>query len=272
MLTSLAPDFAALAEETALAITQDITALPVTEEINETIYSTTDYDQFTLFPGNRAVDPKHVRKLVALISAENLLRDTPILVTVELAVLDGQHRLSAASELNIPIFYRISTLAEQHITTLNTAQKSWQGVDFLRRWTELGKPAYQALTEFMQRHPSISFSNAKTMVAGSADPAADEFRHGHYKVGDIGKADAVACLIERIKTEAAFKYATDSRFVAAIFYCVTELEGFESKVFMRKLLNNPTVLMRCATHEQYMKMLSGIYNYKTAKPNWVRFE
>ncbi|MBF9222526.1 hypothetical protein [Hymenobacter ruricola] len=117
----------------------------------------------------------------------------------------------------------------------------------------------------------ISFSNAKAMLAANSDKNAEEFKAGLYHACDAHNAETVANLAELIKAEANFKYAFDTRFVASMYYCITAVKGFDPKVFMRKLLHNPKALVRCATHKQYMEMLSGIYNYKTTETHKVRF-
>ncbi len=123
----------------------------------------------------------------------------------------------------------------------------------------------------MKRHQLISFSNARAMLAADSDNNGEDFKAGRYQVLDMQHAEAVAILVELIKAEIGFKYAFDTRFVAALYYCHTEVKGFDSKVFVRKLLHNPKALVRCATHKQYMEMLSGIYNYKTTDAYKVRF-
>ncbi|MDO7877348.1 ParB N-terminal domain-containing protein [Hymenobacter sp. ASUV-10] len=248
-------------------------SLPTTDApVPGVVYSTTNYDLFHLLPENRAVDAKHVRKLVAQITKKNLLHIKPIDVQATMGIIDGQHRLAAARELGLPVYYRIAPdLSEQDIATLNVAQKNWQGADYLHYWTQKGKPDYQALTDFMNAHPTLSFSNARMMVSGSSNNRADEFRDGVFRAANLDKAEAVAGLIERIKEEGDFKHAFDTRFVAAVYYCAACVAGFEPSVFLHKILLNPRALKPCATHKLYLELFSEIYNYRTAEANRVRF-
>ncbi|RZL15657.1 MAG: hypothetical protein EOO62_03395 [Hymenobacter sp.] len=109
------------------------------------------------------------------------------------------------------------------------------------------------------------------MVSGSADPGADEFRAGTWQAGDISKGEDTAKLVERISTETSFPQAASTRFVAALYHCVVNVEGFQAAQFLHKVLQNPRLLVPCATHKQYLELLSEIYNYKTAQENRVRF-
>ncbi|MGI4871274.1 MAG: CHC2 zinc finger domain-containing protein, partial [Janthinobacterium lividum] len=158
-----------------------IPAAPVAHD--GTVYETTDYARFHLLPENRKVDPKHVRKLVDMIQKHNLLHLKPLDVTPDLGVIDGQHRLEAARELGLPIFYKVGQqLSDADISTLNMAGKNWTGGYWLKYHAVKGKPAYVALADFMQRHPRLSFSNAKIMLTGNGGGGhkADDFRAGQW--------------------------------------------------------------------------------------------
>lgn len=237
-----------------------------------TIYQTTDYDQFKFLPANRPVDPKHVRSLKALIAENNQLQAEPLDVSPNMEVLDGQHRLTAARELGLPVFFRYSDQRpEDALKTMNRARKNWEGVDWLHHYTALGLPSYVALTAFRERHPRLSFSNAKMMLSGTAHNSAPEFRAGLWEKQDETRAELVAELVERIAGETPFRSAMHTGFVAAVYHCVANVEGFDPKEFMRKILQQPRALVACASHKQYLAMFSDIYNYRTAEANRVRF-
>src|ERR1700733_4973703 len=83
------------------------------------VYVTTNYDQFILLPENRPVKGNIVADSIR---KENLLFDNPILVTQNLEVLDGQHRLAFARDQQIPIYYKIAQITKrQHIALLQKA-------------------------------------------------------------------------------------------------------------------------------------------------------
>jgi hypothetical protein len=251
--------------------TPELVAAPVA--LDGTVYQTTNYDLFHLLPENRAVDPKHVRKLVGMITHSNLLHVKPLDVTADLGIIDGQHRLAAARELGLPVYYKIGQqLSEADITTLNVAQKNWQGPDYLHYWTVKGRTNYVALTAFRQRHPTLSFSNAKMMLGVSAKSNAEEFRAGRWQAGEAYKAEQVAEFIERIAIDVrSFKQPNHTGFVAAVYHCVVNVAGFDTKEFLRKILLNPRMLVPCASLKQFLEMFAEIYNYQTRAENRLRF-
>ncbi|MGI4735038.1 MAG: CHC2 zinc finger domain-containing protein [Janthinobacterium lividum] len=236
-------------------------------------FQTTDYDMFHLLPENRPVDLGHVRKLVAMITKSNLLHVKPLDVTTTMGVIDGQHRLAAARQLGLPVYYKIGQqLTQADITTLNVAQRNWQGTDYLHYWTVKGKTDYVALTAFMKRHSKLSFSNAKMMLGVSTKSNAEEFRAGQWKAGEAYKAEQVAEFIERISVDVpSFKQPNHSGFVAYIFHCVCEVERFSTKTCLERILKNPLMLVPCASHKQFVQMFDALYNYRVNAENRVHF-
>lgn len=236
-------------------------------------YQTTDYDMFHLLPENRPVDLGHVRKLIAMIIKTNLLHVKPLDVTMTMGVIDGQHRLAAARQLGLTVFYKVSQeLSEADITTLNVAQKNWTGADWLHYWTVKGLPDYMTMSSFMVRHPKLSFSNAKLMLGESAKAGSEEFRAGRWKAGPADKAEQVAILIEQVTEQVpTFKQPSHSGFVAAVFYCIGNIEGFDPKEFMRTILLQPRALVPCASHKQFMETFDFIYNYRKTEARSLRF-
>lgn len=256
---------------TAPAVLRSLIPLPA-DLVPGTVYETTEYAMFHHLLENREVDQKHVRKLVREISKKNLLHLKPIDVTTTGGVVDGQHRLEAARELGLPVFYRVTEeLGEAEIASLNVAQKNWTGPDYLHYWTAKGRPAYRLLSDFMQHYPQISFSNAKLMMGLNDTSSSAEFQAGNFQTGDPKKGEQTAALILRISQEARFKYAVDSRFVGALHHCVAKLEGFNADRFVQKIMLQPAALMRQATHKQYLEMFADIYNYKTTEAYKLRF-
>jgi hypothetical protein len=112
------------------------------------IQKTTNYTQFTNFKSNRKVHPE---KLIESIKKKNMLESHPILVTKDKKVIDGQHRLRAAAELKLPIYFTIiEDLDEQHIP-LCQVQRPWKLEEFLHFYKDHNddyKFVYECIHEF----------------------------------------------------------------------------------------------------------------------------
>lgn len=69
-------------------------------------YKTNDYSIFKSIMGNRTINLKNVNNIINNIKKNGLL-PTVIIVNEKMEVIDGQHRLQALKELNLPVYYQI---------------------------------------------------------------------------------------------------------------------------------------------------------------------
>lgn len=110
------------------------------------IKATKEYEMFEHLPYNRKVMPNHVEKLKRSINRSNELKLEPIVVTDKMEVIDGQHRLAAAKELNVPIYYVVDDdFRPEKIMLMNSSQKNWSIENFIEYWVQMGKSDYQVL-------------------------------------------------------------------------------------------------------------------------------
>jgi len=103
----------------------------MSEEANK-ILLTTNYDMFKLSARNRPINREHLRQLKAAISKCNQLDVNPILINSEFEVINGQHRLTAAKELGLPIYYMqkpTEDIPEDFMLTANMYQRSTRPKD-----------------------------------------------------------------------------------------------------------------------------------------------
>ena len=91
------------------------------------IFSTTQYDNFTFFEGNRSVDQNRIKQLMESIKINGLIN--PLVVSQNLEIIDGQHRYAALKILQMPIDYHIHNVDRGQLISLvrdiNSVQKNW---------------------------------------------------------------------------------------------------------------------------------------------------
>ena len=87
---------------------------------------TRDYSLFKKLDGNRDVKKKNA--LVKSITEFDLTNYSPIIVTDDFRIVDGQHRFEACKELNLPIYFIVmpSDNAEKAMIILNKCQSQWR--------------------------------------------------------------------------------------------------------------------------------------------------
>jgi hypothetical protein len=148
---------------------------------------TTDYTQFKVLSGNRAIDKGHVINLAkSLAQRPDLLAARPILVNKDMEVIDGQHRLAAAQQLKIPVYYDVADLHLEDTIVINHNQRNWSLGDYAKSYADLGKKDYQTFMELREEYPWFNDSGlVKYLLGGGIKGAGRQFRSGEFKIVDL---------------------------------------------------------------------------------------
>ena len=130
---------------------------------NFQIRITTDYSIFLHVIGNREINKSNVNRLKESINEIGL--QVPILVNENKAVVDGQHRLQALKELNLPVTYVQSAITkEEHIPDLQVS-KVWTALDYAKRNAAQGdKQCIKALDIVEEWHESTNKRFGKIVI------------------------------------------------------------------------------------------------------------
>ena len=228
------------------------------------VLSTTDYSIFSDHTSNREVDLNHVKHLVSAIRLSNLLHINPIVVDKHLKVIDGQHRLEAARQLEVPIYYvQDEKISKKDIASLNTNQKNWTPIDYINFWAVEGLQAYHILSQFLVKFPFFSVSTALVLV-GPNDRAA--YKRGKLSIDNIEDAEAVGQIVSWFHE--SYDFASQRNFGQAIFQ-MYKSGDYDHDRMMKKVSQQPRSLVPCVNKKQYLEMLEEIYNYQMQ--NKVRF-
>jgi hypothetical protein len=224
----------------------------------ENILSTTNYAKFGIVETNRPVDKNHVKKLKEVIKKRNLLSLNPILVNDKYEVIDGQHRLQAACELKLPIFYVVSkSITQDDIATLNTNKKNWGLLDYINYHSKNSKNAYKALQLFMRNNHFLPPSVAVKIACGAI--SSKDVHEGKLASLDLDEAEAFMARLSDMRNH--FSEVYTSKFVGAVRQ-IEKIEGYEHARMVEKIAYNPRAMKPCTTTKEYIKMLEEIYNYK----------
>lgn len=103
----------------------------------EKILTSTNYDDFSFFKGNREVAAIRVKELSESIKKHGLIN--PIVVNHNKEIIDGQHRFQSCKTLSIPVRYTIHDIDGSKLLDLvrdiNSVQKNWTNLDIGRAYT-----------------------------------------------------------------------------------------------------------------------------------------
>jgi hypothetical protein len=115
----------------------------------------TDYSKFSVLPMNRAIDSKHVQKMITSIRKMGVLRSVITCTTnmiegsTKTYVIDGQHLATALEREGQPIPYIEITIESEEdliekMAYLNNSSKSWDMMNYINAWKMI-RPDYMKL-------------------------------------------------------------------------------------------------------------------------------
>lgn len=251
------------------------------KEVNK-VYQTSNLSMFKPIDGNRVPNLQHVRRLAESLRVYGM-KCNPILVNEKMEVIDGQHRLIAAKEVQTFVYYIIIngyTLSEVH--TLNLNQKNWTKKDFMEGYANMGIESYIKLRDFVNKnddytfHDCISFcqntrANHQNTLAHKLARNINQkqvFEEGTWIFGDINIAQEWSNKIRMIKPY--YANYNKSRFVSTMIGLLQK-ETFDFNDFMHKIRMQPTAMVDCANIEQYKTLIEDIYNYKNRNKINLRY-
>lgn len=211
--------------------TDNVKDLPVPPQI----FVTTDYHMFRLMGGNRTIDYNHVRELKqAMRENPQLLASNPISVNEHLFIIDGQHRWSAARELNVSLYYIVSPgLSLDETRVLNVTQRRWTLLDFAQSYANSGQQEYKIFLELHKDYPEIAPSILRLVLSGGfRHDLGIAFRRGELQINDLEQAKRTLPQLHELAAKA--KIRLNLSLAQAILHLTNGNEDFDFERFIRK--------------------------------------
>jgi len=158
------------------------------------IFQSNDYSRFSFFDFNRKVDKSHVNKLKDSMTIRGFL-GCIIVVKFEdtYKILEGQHRFTAAMELDIPFKFEIHEIDNKRelalfIATVNNSAKAWGTNQFLNVWSKMEIKEYIKLLK-IQTETKIQITPLVSAYTGKSNMK--DFRGGVIKFNDEAASDII---------------------------------------------------------------------------------
>lgn len=233
---------------------------------NGSIHKTTDYDLFKWKSNNRPIDPTHVERIKFSFKRFFDFHLKPAIVTEDMEIIDGQHRIIAAKELGLPCFYTVDqNFSSEKMIQYNTTQKNWDINAYLNYWIVEGKEDYVKLKEFSK---DLEFPLAITLswVLQQGGSKYKTFRTGAFKfhLNEI-------TLIAITHTKKLIRLMQDRNFKPK---CIQTSRNFHAAckfIFENSLVNAEHFFDRfdritfqfhqAVEWQEYLDQLIDIYNY-----------
>jgi hypothetical protein len=235
----------------------------------EQIEKTKEYGKFKFLDGNRPIDKYHVKKLKQSIEKSNHLNLHPIIINHNYEIIDGQHRLEAAKQLDVEIFFIKSGLVnDDHLIDCNVNQKSFDVENYIDYFAIKEKKSEYILLKQMLKSSGLKPKALLTLILGTVSNSILEFlKTGKFKFPSSEEPNQVLNFYfdfssyvkdKRLKPFSMFTNHNFTRSLRWLF----KTNGFDSVVFFKKLDMRWFDLKPQRTAEEWYELLTSIYNYK----------
>lgn len=232
-----------------------------------------DYTIFKFRKDNRTVIDSHVKTLIKSMEQKGWITGSYVVVNSNMEIIDGQHRVVAATLVGVPINYVVEhQTGADEIRGLNTAQRNWAIVDHLHGFVVENNPHYVALQNFMKEYPTLNVTECIMLTQNTLGTTNRKtFEMGDFKVNNMVLAREWADNIMKLKPH--FSGYNRSIFVRALVKVLSRKPEFDFNDFVRKIEVRPSMIHYCGTVTQYVEMIERIYNFqrKTSERLNLRF-
>lgn len=237
-----------------------------TTKVQDTaMYKTRDYDSFKMLNYNRKVDSERVEGLMQSIKEHGFL--LPILVSSDMQVADGQHRLAAARKLNVPVSYIKYDISGDMlpvlISKLNSLSKNWKLVNYYMMWRELGKGHYLWMGDVIEKY-DITFEELYKFFSGSIYKITDKFKDGTLKFTDSQKQKIVSTVEnfnEIINFSDVFKGDGFGKIFRLACVDIVKHTDYVHDRMIKKLQRDAGRLLGCVNRIDFVQQLEHVYNH-----------
>lgn len=209
------------------------------------IKKTLDYSLFKKLDGNRDIKKRNV--LVKSIEELDLTKYSPIIVSEDFRIVDGQHRFDACQQLGKPIYFVVmpSEFAERAMILFNRHQSQWRTEEFLNFKETKEGSCYTELKEFMGRH-KITLSYAAILFPRKEfDTRRIKNDNFTFEKGENAEELALFWNSEEFKT---LYFRGKKSFVRALRMFYEESTPKQRA----KLLQKASAIPEMATHSQFL--------------------
>lgn len=226
---------------------------------------TKNYKMFNFLKVNRKVDKEslHYKRLRKAIQKTNTI--IPIIVNDDYDVIDGQHRLTIAEELNMPIpFIILNNHKEMEKSSLikyiQDGHEGWSVDDIFNMQINLGNPIYIEVSNLANDY-GISIINMVNLVSFNRTK----------EVLSSGRLTLIPNYKEYIKIWQDFSFFNDYksvRFIGGLRMLLNK-RNYRHDKMLAKLEYLQRRFVKCFSGHEYYEMFREIYNLKLNKENQI---
>lgn len=247
---------------------EDVVTTPE-RELPETpleVHTTTDLDQFSYSVEQRPLNLYRMEALANAMEERNLLRNFPIVVTEEMVVRDGQHRLEAARLVAtrtgqpVTMYYLLGDMTIEDVASAAGHVHWWSVDDYLHSFCQQGYEEYLTLRSFLDRHVMNTKMAIDLIGPRIARHALRElFISGRFTADNIEVGERIMQHVADF--DPYIHWNRHNYFVRAIRHLIGKPD-YDPIRMMRKVDYQAHKLQRRVSMREQVEVLCDIYNFK----------
>ena len=226
------------------------------------IFETNQYDMFKRLEWNRAVTNARKEKIKRSIIKNGYIM-SPVCVNEDYAVIDGQGRVEALKELEMPVhYYVVPGAGREECIAMNVNGTNWSVQDFIDSYANSGYEGYKRLVLLQDefKKSGIMFKPYLFSIRGTCIDN-DTLKSGHLNVSEDEYSDARLKLAKLQKYVPYLKHVDGNRSnlqIAILF--VLGLEDVNEENLFARVQTSIRTLPPVGTIASALKALSDLYN------------
>ena len=188
------------------------------------LHNTTDYNLFNFLEHNRDIDEKNLKDIEKSILKHGL--KTPLMVTNDGYITDGQHRFIILRKHKKPVWYVVNNYSTiNDVEIMNNDRNDWKTKDRLHSQAKLGDLDCQKILELTKDwEDDFNFMTVVDAYNSTLKGSSTLIKNKNYKI-DIDLGDTV--LNNCIELSDALDNAKQSKFVRALKKVIVKNEKFD---------------------------------------------
>lgn len=248
-----------------------------------TVYLTNQFDRFKYLDGNRAVSDGRVAKIKQSIQEIGYI-PIPAVVNEKMEIIDGQGRIAACKELNIPTAYIVMKgLALKECIRLNINQYNWKVPDFINSYASTGDLSYQLLQALVREYKdsfgvgSIIFAVHKfdegkgNGVVTTGKFCCTEKEYNHARVL-LGKTKERREIIRETLDSSKLNQASIQALMIFLDSPSVNLQKLDNKLSNLKYQEKILTFVSSSTVDSALRSMDKLYNASSRRESWVDVE
>lgn len=221
--------------------------------------------EFKFLDYNRPINKRHIDELKESIEKNGYIESLPIVVDTEGYILDGQHRYVACQELGItPPHLTMPMNNKKIIHLINSLQKSWNTLDYIHYYAQLGNPYFIELLRLSKKY-NLSPVVTLLMFKSNGGHLLSDIRNENltFDVSEKGLKRIEEKLQNILRIYECYGVKSNKLFKAICK--VYSHKNFITDICINKINLQREKIYKCQTERGYLKVLENIYNYRNSK-------